>query len=67
MIRKLEVGRKVVILDSSKCCCSPHESGKIGEIRTVTEQDCITVHVPGKGTWWHCSRCLGPYKKRSLK
>ena len=62
MIRKPFVGKKVVILNSSKCCCSGHEVDAKGTIEVSefpTFPNSLPIRIKGLRQW-HCLKCLGP-------
>lgn len=61
MIRKPFVGKKVVILNSSKCCQSAHKVGSEGVIGSCKFPSPNTLPVTiGNLRQWHCLKCLGP-------
>jgi hypothetical protein len=59
MIRKPFVGKKIVVLNSSKCCESSHEVGSEGVIGEIGYLGSLPVTI-GKLKQWHCLKCLGP-------
>uniref|UniRef100_A0A6H1ZD24 Uncharacterized protein n=1 Tax=viral metagenome TaxID=1070528 RepID=A0A6H1ZD24_9ZZZZ len=65
MIRKIEAGRKVVILKNN-CCGSQHRKGDIGEILSpyyeedTVNPNCFKVSHPTYRYFLHSYKCVGP-------